>query len=36
LTKAQGIGSSDETLLSVQAAFNELGKAETELDDSAE
>jgi DNA recombination protein RmuC len=36
LTKAQGIESSDETLLSVQAAFNELGKAETELDDSAE
>jgi DNA recombination protein RmuC len=36
LTKAQGIKSSDETLLSVQAAFNELVKAETELDDSAE
>jgi DNA recombination protein RmuC len=36
LTKAQGIESSDEALLSVQAAFNELGRAETELDDSAE
>ncbi len=36
LTKAQGVESSDEALLSVQAAFNELGKAETELDDSAE
>lgn len=36
LTKAQGIESSDETLLSVQAAFSELGKAETELDDSVE
>ena len=36
LTKAQGVLASDETLLSVQAAFKEIEAAETELDDSAE
>jgi len=36
LTKAQGVLGSDETLLSVQAAFKEIEAAESELDDSVE
>lgn len=36
LTKAQGVMGSDETLLSVQAAFKEIEAAESELDDSVE
>ena len=36
LTKTQGVMGSDETLLSVQAAFKEIEAAETELDDSVE
>ncbi|MGA0118078.1 MAG: DNA recombination protein RmuC [Ilumatobacteraceae bacterium] len=36
LTKAQGVIGSDETLLSVQAAFKEIEAAETELDHSTE
>lgn len=36
LTKAQGVLASDETLLSVQAAFKEIEQAESELDESGD